>query len=186
MNDETILLIIYSAYLAIQKRENFFTLIYFVLIITKIPKLFKILFFQKLPKNQKFWLFEGFLFSFSFPYFLIIDPNPLYNLFFFYLPFPDLFKGIFIIVSNTFYLNNRVFNKTSVEKIKEKIKSDYSMISETYEGLVGKNLTESTIRILTDIHDFLDVSPYMISSSCLTLRQYVGPTFNLAKAKALI
>ena len=78
------------------------------------------------------------------------------------------------------------FNKVSVEKIKAKIKSDYSMVSETYEGLVGKNLTESTIRILTDIHDFLDVSPYMISSSCLTLRQYVGPTFNLAKAKALI
>ena len=124
MNDETILLIIYSAYLAIQKRENFFTLIYFVLIITKIPKLFKILFFQKLPKNQKFWLFEGFLFSFSFPYFLIIDPNPLYNLFFFYLPFPDLFKGIFIIVSNTFYLNNRVFNKTSVEKKEEKEKEE--------------------------------------------------------------
>ena len=78
------------------------------------------------------------------------------------------------------------FNKVSVEKIKAKIKSDYSMVSETYEGLVGKNLTESTIRILTDIHDFLDVSQYMISSYCLTLRQYLGTTFNLEKAKALI
>ena len=77
-------------------------------------------------------------------------------------------------------------NKTTVDKIKEKIKNDYALISETYEGLVGKNLTESTIRILNDIHDFLDVSPYMISTSCLTLRQYIGPTFNLAKAKALI
>ena len=78
------------------------------------------------------------------------------------------------------------YNKTTVDQIKEKIKNDHALISETYEGLVGKNLTESTIRILTDIHDFLDVSPYMISSSCLTLRQYIGPTFNLAKAKALI
>ena len=78
------------------------------------------------------------------------------------------------------------YNKTTVDQIKSKIKNDYSLISETYEGLVGKNLTEATIRILTDIHDFLDVSPYMISSSCLTLRQYIGPTFNLAKAKALI
>ena len=77
-------------------------------------------------------------------------------------------------------------NRVTVDQIKEKIKSDYTLISETYQGLVGKNLTESTIRILSDIHDFLDVSPYMISSSCLTLRQYIGPTFNLAKAKALI
>ena len=76
--------------------------------------------------------------------------------------------------------------KVTVEQIKEKIKNDHSLISETYEGLVGKNLTESTIRILLDIRDFLDVSPYMISSSCLTLRQYIGPSFNLAKAKALI
>ena len=76
--------------------------------------------------------------------------------------------------------------KVTVEQIKEKIKNDHSLISETYEGLVGKNLTESTIRILSDIRDFLDVSPYMISSSCLTLRQYIGPSFNLAKAKALI
>ena len=59
-------------------------------------------------------------------------------------------------------------------------------MNETYEGLVGKNLTVSTIKILNDIHDFLDVSPYMISSSCLTLRQYVGPAFNLNLAKALI
>ena len=52
-------------------------------------------------------------------------------------------------------------------------------MKETYKGLAGKNLTVSTIKILNDIHDFLDVSPYMISSSCLTLRQYVGPAFNL-------
>ena len=78
------------------------------------------------------------------------------------------------------------FSRITVDQIKEKIKNDYTLISETYQGLVGKNLTESTIRILTDIHDFLDVSPYMISSSCLTLRQYIGPNFNLAKAKALI
>ena len=78
------------------------------------------------------------------------------------------------------------YNKITVDQIKSKLKNDYSLISETYEGLVGKNLTESTIRILNDIRDFLDVSPYMISSSCLTLRQYIGPTFNLAKAKALI
>ena len=78
------------------------------------------------------------------------------------------------------------YNKTTVEQIKEKLKTDISLLTETYEGLVGKHLTMATIKILNDIHDFLDVSPYMISSSCLTLRQYIGPTFNLSKAKALI
>ena len=51
-----------------------------------------------------------------------------------------------------------------VDQIKEKIKNKHSLISETCEGLVEKNLTESTIRIFSDIRDFLDVSPYMISS----------------------
>ena len=77
-------------------------------------------------------------------------------------------------------------NQAKVEEIREKIKIDIGLLNETYEGLVGKNLTVSTIKILNDIHDFLDVSPYMISSSCLTLRQYVGPAFNLNLAKALI
>jgi len=77
-------------------------------------------------------------------------------------------------------------NQAKVEEIREKIKVDIGLLNETYEGLVGKNLTVSTIKILNDIHDFLDVSPYMISSSCLTLRQYVGPAFNLNLAKALI
>ena len=77
-------------------------------------------------------------------------------------------------------------NKSSVDEIKEKLKKDVGILTETYQGLVGKNLTEATIKILNDIHDFLDVSPYMISSSCLTLKEYIGPTFNISKAKALI
>ena len=77
-------------------------------------------------------------------------------------------------------------NKSSVDQIKEKLKKDVGILTETYEGLVGKNLTEATIKILNDIHDFLDVSPYMISSSCLTLKEYIGPTFDISKAKALI
>ena len=74
----------------------------------------------------------------------------------------------------------------TVEQIREKLKADIGILKETYEGLVGKNLTTSTVKILNDIHDFLDVSPYMISSSCLTLREYVGPSFNLNVVKALL
>jgi hypothetical protein len=41
------------------------------------------------------------------------------------------------------------YNKSAVEKIKEKLKTDIGLLTETYEGLVGKNLTMSTIKILT-------------------------------------
>ena len=78
------------------------------------------------------------------------------------------------------------FSQVTVEQIREKLKTDIGILKETYEGLVGKNLTTSTIKILNDIHDFLDVSSYMISSSCLTLREYVGPSFNLNVVKALL
>ena len=78
------------------------------------------------------------------------------------------------------------YSRITVDQIKEKLNGDIIILSETYEGLVGKHLTLATIKILNDIHDFLIVSPYMISSCCLTLRQYIGPTFNLAKVKALI
>ena len=73
-----------------------------------------------------------------------------------------------------------------VEQILEKLKKDIDILKEKYIGLVGENLATSTIKILNDIHDFLEVSPYMISSSCLTLREYVGPSFNLNVIKALI
>ena len=74
----------------------------------------------------------------------------------------------------------------TVEKIKEKLKKDSNSLNGTYEGFIGKDLTIATTKILDDIHDFLDISPYMISSSCLTIRQYVGPSFNLNTVKALI
>ena len=74
----------------------------------------------------------------------------------------------------------------SVIELKQKIKNDTSILTETYEPVVGQNLTKSTLKIMDDIHDFLDVSSYMISSSCLTLRQYIGNSFSVSTVKALI
>ena len=74
----------------------------------------------------------------------------------------------------------------TVEDLREKIKYDEGILRETYESLVGPNLTKSTLKIMNDIHDFLDVSSYMISSSCLTLRQYIGKSFTISTAKAII
>ena len=74
----------------------------------------------------------------------------------------------------------------TVEELKQKIKFDSGILTETYEPVVGPNLTKSTLKIMDDIHDFLDISSYMISSSCLTLRQYIGNSFSISTAKALI
>ena len=82
-------------------------------------------------------------------------------------------------------LTSRLSSST-VDQIREKLKEDAGILKETYEGLVGKNLTESTVRILGDISTFLESSLLMISSSCLTLRQYVGPSFDINVAKTLI
>ena len=77
-------------------------------------------------------------------------------------------------------------NKKTVEELRKKIKYDTGILTETYEPVVGPNLTKSTLKIMDDIHDFLDVSSYMISSSCLTLRQYIGSSFSISTIKALI
>ena len=110
MDDETKLLLIYSAYLAIPNREYFFLFVYSILIMSNISKLFKILLFKKLQLKNKLYTFLKYIFVYILSYFLIKDPNPFYNLLTFYLPFPNLFKGIFIIIFVSFFLNNNVFN----------------------------------------------------------------------------
>ena len=110
MDDETKLLLIYSAYLAIPNREYFFLSVYSILIMSNISKLFKILLFEKLQLKNKLYTFLKYIFVYILSYFLIKDPNPFYNLLTFYLPFPNLFKGIFIIIFVSFFLNNKVFN----------------------------------------------------------------------------
>lgn len=73
-----------------------------------------------------------------------------------------------------------------VEDLREKIRFDKGLLNETYEPVVGKNLTQANLKILGDIYDFLEISSYMISSSCLTIREYIGPSFSLSTAKAMI
>ena len=87
------------------------------------------------------------------------------------------------------YINNLIssnYNGVTVLEIRIKIKNDIALISETFENLVGKNLTTSTVKILNNIYDFLCVSPSMITSSIFTLRQYIGPTFSINKAAAFM
>ena len=107
------------------------------------------------------------------------------------------------------YMNNLVYKKTSkemlklalyyyinlilslkptenIDKIKEKIKKDIEILSNGYESIIGNELTTSTIKILNDILDFLNMNLDTISNSCLLLRQYIGPSFNLSLVQNLI
>jgi hypothetical protein len=110
MDDEMKLLIVYSAYLAIPSREHFFVFIYIVMILSNIFKLFSLLFSSRLKSKAKFISFGKYIFCYIMSYFLIKDPNPFYYLLTFYLPFPNLFRGIFIVSFIDYYFNNKINN----------------------------------------------------------------------------
>lgn len=73
-----------------------------------------------------------------------------------------------------------------VEEITTKLEDDKGLLKETYSSIVGENLTNANLKILDDILDFLQISSYMIPSSCHTLREYLGPSFNMSTVKALV
>ena len=122
---------IYYSYLLFTNREYFFLFIYSILIISNISKLFQLIFSPKLQIKKRIIIFLKYAFCYLLSYFLIKDPNPFYNLFTFYLPFPDLFKGIFIIIFISFFLNKKVFDikieeeESKKDKEKEEEKLDY-------------------------------------------------------------
>ncbi len=96
-----------------------------------------------------------------------------------------------ILKSNVFFYIKSLLTTAhkkvkKVEDLIQKLQYDKGILSETFEPVVGPNLTEANLKILSDIKDFLEVSSYMISSSCLTLREYIGPSFSISTAKAII
>ena len=110
MNDESILIIIYSAYTFIQNREHFFIFIYIGLILSTIFKLIYIILFYKIKFGKRLLTFLEYCFIYIISYFLIKDPNPFYYLFTFYLPLPNFFRGIFLVIFITYSFNNRINN----------------------------------------------------------------------------
>ena len=77
-------------------------------------------------------------------------------------------------------------NKNLKEDILTKLKNDKNILNESYTGIVGENLTKSTLKILDDIINFLGVDQCMISVSCLSIREYIGPAFTYSAAKKVI
>ena len=138
MKDKIILLVIYYSYLLIPKRENFFLFIYSGLIISNIFKMLNFLLFFKVKFGKKIVTLIKYFIYYMISYFLIKDPNPFYYLITFYLPLPNLFRAIFIVVFISFLFNNKIYNQESEEKkndskkkeekIKDKIKDDIKEI----------------------------------------------------------
>ena len=123
MNDESILLIIYTAYFILPNREYFFIFIYSGLIISNIFQAFNVLFFYNIKFGKKLLILMQYILLYLISYFLIKDPNPFYYLLTFYLPLPNLFRGIFIIVFVTYFFNNKK-NKLDIENMNLNLNED--------------------------------------------------------------
>ena len=77
-------------------------------------------------------------------------------------------------------------NNYNINNILKKLNEDYNILNDSYKDIVGVNLCLNSLKILNDIKEFLEVSSYMISSSCLTLRQFLGKSFSLNVCKTII
>ena len=76
--------------------------------------------------------------------------------------------------------------KINKENIINKIKNDKEILHKTYKDIIGENLTISTLKILDDIIDMLEVDIIFVSKPILEIRQYIGPAFTLSVAAKII
>lgn len=76
--------------------------------------------------------------------------------------------------------------KITIEQARKKIKKDKDILSDSFERIIGKSKTESCIKILDDLQEFLNSNIDNISSPCLVLREYIGPLFDQSMANDFI
>ena len=103
--DRIIVVIIYFLFI-LTNRHTFFRCIYTGLFFFNAYSIIKNKF------NIKFKSFIQYIFIYLISYFLIKDPNPFYYLITFYLPMPNFFRAIFIIIFIT-YFNNCIINSNN-------------------------------------------------------------------------
>ena len=137
MDDRLILIFIYIIFL-FTKRHIFFRIIYTGLLMINMYYLAKNKFNIKLKQLIIYIL------SYLASYYLIKDPNPFYYLFTFYLPMPNYFRAIFIIIFNTYIFNKYIIKLDTPKKIaqeekKEEEKNDQKEINEPKKEDDDKN-----------------------------------------------
>ena len=139
MDDKIALIIIYILFL-FTNRHNFFRIIYTGLLMINIYYLAKNRFNIKI--NQ--WII--YIISYITSYYLIKDPNPFYYLFTFYLPLPNFFRGIFIIMFNSYIFNKYIIDLKIPKKYMIEInsKGNNSPIknSEHKDKKINENIVE--------------------------------------------
>lgn len=107
-----ILLTLFIYYLLATDILLYFITIYILVLIYNIYIIFKILRYNCNDSNYfliKYFFISIFLYICS--YFIIYNTNPISYLFTFFLPFDNYFKGIFILIFHTYYLNKFSFLK---------------------------------------------------------------------------
>ena len=108
MDDKIVTFIIYILFIS-TNRHAFFKCIYTGLFISNIYKLFTNKFKIKITS------FFFYILTYVISYFLIMDPNPFYYLITFYLPLPNFFRAIFIIIFITYFFNNHILESKKAE-----------------------------------------------------------------------
>ena len=104
-------------YIIINNTDIYFIIVYIQLALYYAYKLYRYIRFDS-KKNMTYKIIKSIIISglhFLFSYFVIYEPNPLYYMFTFYLPFQNFFKSIFILIFHS-YLMERF---TESEKCKE-------------------------------------------------------------------
>ena len=108
MDDKIVTFIIYILFIS-TNRHVFFKCIYTGLFISNIYKLFTNKFKIKITS------FFFYILTYVISYFLIMDPNPFYYLITFYLPLPNFFRAIFIIIFITYFFNNHILESKKAD-----------------------------------------------------------------------
>ena len=89
------------------------------------------------------------------------------------------------ILKLTIYYYMKVLTTTSTKGIKtsdeliKKLTEDKTLIKDQYSIIVGDNLTSVNLKIFDDLIAFLQTDLSLIPSTCIPLRQFCGPTFNI-------
>ena len=125
--DRIIVIGIYLLFL-LTNRHIFFNCIYTGLFAFNVYLIIK----NKYSIKLKSLILYAFIYLFS--YFFIKDPNPFYYLLTFYLPMPNFFRAIFIIIFISYFFNNHIFK----EDINNKENNENKEIIEIKENVLKK------------------------------------------------
>ena len=147
MDDRITLIIIYIFFL-FTNRHNFFRIIYTCLLMINMYYLGKNRFNIKLKQ----WII--YILSYVSSYYLIKDPNPFYYLLTFYLPLPNFFRAVFIIMFISYIFNKYIIileipKNIIIEKEEKKEDNKDNIIKEEEvkkEEIIEKEIQKEEIK----------------------------------------